>query len=183
VSSAGFATGDPALEAAFREALARFASGVVVVMADTPEGPVGLTVSAFSSVSLDPPLVLVCIGKSASAFGGVTAAERFGISVLHERQTGLAEQFARKDIDRFAGVGLVKAAPVPWLDEALAHIACAPEAIHDAGDHVILVGRVFDARSRAGRPLVHYSRALGGFERPPVHGRAGPPDVEARRES
>jgi flavin reductase (DIM6/NTAB) family NADH-FMN oxidoreductase RutF len=173
---------DAVVQSAFRNALARFASGVVIVGAHTAEGPVGLTISAFSSVSLDPPLVLVCIGKSSSACAGLIGAERFGISVLHERQGDVAAQFARSGIDRFAGVPLVAPAEVPWIADALAHLACVPAAVHDAGDHVILVGRVVEAHSHAGRPLVHHARALVCLERAPAAARAGRPD-ESRREA
>jgi flavin reductase (DIM6/NTAB) family NADH-FMN oxidoreductase RutF len=160
-------------KAEFREALAHFASGVVVVAAHTPSGPAGFTASAFSSVSLEPPLVLVCVGKTASAFAGVVGAPRFGISVLQEKQGWIAEQFARPG-DRFAGAPIVAGPDVPWIGGALAQFACEPHARHDAGDHVILVGAVVEVRIASGRPLVHYSRAFGAFDRevhrPPVSG-------------
>lgn len=147
----------------FRDALARFATGVVVVATDGPAGPVGLTASAFSSVSLDPPLVLVCIAKSASAHAALVAGERFGVSVLHEQQAWIAKQVARSRPDRFEGVPLVASAEVPWVADALAHLMCVREAVHVAGDHSILLGRVLVAREQAGNPLVHYARAFGGF--------------------
>jgi flavin reductase (DIM6/NTAB) family NADH-FMN oxidoreductase RutF len=153
------------LKSAFREALSRFASGVVIVAAYTPEGPVGFTASAFSSVSLEPALVLVCVGKSASAYGSMVAARRFGISVLHEKQGWIAEQFARSGIERFAGVPLATSPRVPWIAGALAQLECEPAALHDAGDHSILVGQVLEAQVAAGQPLVHYARSFGAFER------------------
>jgi flavin reductase ActVB len=153
----------PVAKTEFCDALSRFASGVVIVAAHAPEGPVGFTASAFSSVSLDPPLVLVCVGKTASAYGGVMAAARFGISVLQDKQAWLARQFARSG-DRFAGVPLVEDQGVPWIAGALAQLECAPHAGHEAGDHVILVGEVVAVRVASGKPLVHYGRGFGGLE-------------------
>jgi flavin reductase (DIM6/NTAB) family NADH-FMN oxidoreductase RutF len=171
----------PVAKAEFRDALSRFASGVVVVAAYTPAGPVGFTASAFSSVSLDPPLVLVCVGKSASAFAGVVGAARFGISVLKDRQGWIAEQFARSG-DRFAGVSLAEGPGVPWIGGALAQFACEPHARHEAGDHVILVSEVVEVRIASGQPLVHYGRAFGGFDREAVQARTSgtsPSQVES----
>jgi flavin reductase (DIM6/NTAB) family NADH-FMN oxidoreductase RutF len=148
---------------AFRDALARFASGVVVVTGLAPDGPVGFTVSAFSSVSLDPPLVLFCVAKTASAYDAILAAPLFGISVLEETQSEIATQFARQNIDRFAGVALRAGAQVPLVEGALAHLECKPHVLHDAGDHTIVVGEVLSARAGAGQPLLHYGRRFGSF--------------------
>jgi flavin reductase (DIM6/NTAB) family NADH-FMN oxidoreductase RutF len=150
---------------AFREALSRFASGVVVVTCHGREGPVGFTVSAFSSLSLDPPLVLVCVGKTASAYDAVTAAATFGVSILEAKQAAIATQFARQGVDRFAGVSLRGGPRVPLIDASLAGLDCDRHAIHDAGDHVILVGRVVEAHFADGEPLIHYARTFGGFAR------------------
>jgi flavin reductase (DIM6/NTAB) family NADH-FMN oxidoreductase RutF len=148
----------------FREALSRFASGVVVVTAHTPAGPVGFTASAFASASLEPPLVLVCVGKRASTYAGIVEAPHFGVSVLHAKQEWVAEQFARRQgVERFAGVPLRATASVPIVDGALAELVCSRHARYDAGDHTILVGRVLESRAGTGRPLVHYARTFGGF--------------------
>jgi flavin reductase (DIM6/NTAB) family NADH-FMN oxidoreductase RutF len=130
--------GDLVSQVSFREALARFASGVVIVTGHAPEGPVGFTVSAFSSVSLEPPLVLFCV----------------------------AAQFARQGIDRFAGVSLRASASVPLLEGALAQLECRRHVTHDAGDHTIVVGEVLDARWSPGAPLLHYERKFGAFSEP-----------------
>jgi flavin reductase (DIM6/NTAB) family NADH-FMN oxidoreductase RutF len=148
----------------FREALSRFASGVVIVTAHTPAGLMGFTASAFASVSLEPPLVLVCVGKRASTHAGIVEAPHFGVSVLHAKQAWVADQFAhRQGVERFAGVPLRATASVPIVEGALAELVCSRHALHDAGDHTILVGRVLECRSNAGRPLVHYARTFGGF--------------------
>jgi flavin reductase (DIM6/NTAB) family NADH-FMN oxidoreductase RutF len=150
-------------QSSFREALARFASGVVVVTGQGPAGPVGFTVSAFSSLSLEPPLVLFCVGKTASAYAGILAASLFGISVLEEKQADIATRFARQGIDRFEGVALRAGAPVPLLEGALAQLECRRHATHDAGDHTIVVGEVLAARWSPGAPLLHYDRKFGKF--------------------
>jgi flavin reductase (DIM6/NTAB) family NADH-FMN oxidoreductase RutF len=151
--------------AAFREALAHFASGVTVVAANGPSGPAGMTATGFTSVSLVPPLILVCVAKDASAHEAIVRADRFGVSVLDERQAWIARQFARKNVDRFEGVSLVPGATgrAPLVDEALAHIECRKHARHDGGDHTIVVGEVVEASVSAGRPLVHFARRFGAF--------------------
>jgi flavin reductase (DIM6/NTAB) family NADH-FMN oxidoreductase RutF len=158
--------------AAFREALSRFASGVVVATAFAADGPVGFTASAFSSVSLDPPLVLFCVAKKASAYAGIVGASAVGISVLGAGQRWIAEQFARHGGDRFAGVPLRPGAPVPLVEGAIAELSCRRHAVHDAGDHAIVVVEVLESRAGYGRPLVHYARAFGAFTPEGAHGEA-----------
>src|SRR5580693_7148314 len=121
--------------AVFREALAHFASGVTIVAARSPSGPTGFTATGFTSVSLSPPLILVCVAKTASAYDGVVGAELFGVSVLGEGQRWIAEQFARSGIDRFREVPVVvdPAIAVPLIDGALARLECQYHAQHDAG--------------------------------------------------
>jgi flavin reductase ActVB len=116
-------------------------------------------------VSLNPPLILVCIAHTASAHDAVVAAERFGVSVLGERQGWIAEQFARHGIDRFDGVALRadNGASVPLIDGALVHLDCRRHATHTAGDHTILIGEVDWGSTASGRPLVHFARRLGAF--------------------
>lgn len=147
----------------FREALSRFASGVVVVTAHTPTGPVGFTASAFASASLEPPLILVCVGKKGSSYAGIVGAPHFGVSVLQAKQEWVADQFARQGVERFAGVPLRATASAPIVEGALADLVCTHHAAYDAGDHTILVGKVTESRAGAGRPLVHYARTFGGF--------------------
>lgn len=147
----------------FREALSRFASGVVVVTAHTLEGPVGFTASAFCSVSLDPALVSVCVSRNASAYAGVVSAHLFGVSILQENQEWIAAQFARQNIDRFAGIPLCSSARVPLVEGAVVQLECARHALHGAGDHTVLFGEVLEARAFRGRPLVHYARTFTGL--------------------
>ncbi len=156
---------DPVPSAAFREALAHFASGVTIVAARGPAGLAGFTATGFTSVSLSPPLILVCVNKTASAYDGVIGADLFGVSVLREDQRWVAEQFATSGIDCFEGVPvrLGAAASVPLIEGALAQLECRPHARHDAGDHTLLVGHVLSAVTVTGRPLVHFARNFGAF--------------------
>jgi flavin reductase ActVB len=153
---------EPIHGALFREALAHFASGVTVVGAHGEAGLVGFTATGFTSVSLAPPLVLVCVAKRASAHDGVVGAESFGISVLSDQQAPLAEQFARSGVDRFRGVAL-RPGRVPLVEGALVHLECRRHASHEGGDHTILLGEVVHAAVAAGHPLVHFARRFGVF--------------------
>lgn len=158
---------EPISSAAFREALAHFASGVTVVTARGDAGAVGFTATGFTSVSLTPPLVLVCVGKRASVHDVVVGAARFGVSILSEGQRWIAEQFARSGQDRFAGVPL-REDGAPLVADAVVQLECRPHARHDAGDHTILVGEVLAAHVAAATPLVHHFRRYGSFTADPV---------------
>lgn len=145
--------------AAFREALAAWASGVTIVTSRDGETLQGMTVSAFSSVSLDPPLVLVCADKASNTHGVIRASGCFAVNVLHAGQRELSNKFAVKENEhlRFEGVGHRAAETgAPLLDEALVGIDCRVESAHDAGDHVIYVGRVLALRPGRGEPLLYY---------------------------
>lgn len=155
---------EPISSAAFRESLAHFASGVTIVTARTTAGLVGFTATAFTSVSLDPPLVLVCIAKTGSAHDDIVAADEVGVSVLSEDQSWIAEQFAKKGIDRFGGVPLHDAASLPPLvHESLVRLVGRPHTKTVVGDHTLLVLEVTHAGITPGRPLLHFTRKFGGF--------------------
>lgn len=130
--------------AAFRRALSRFATGVVIVTTRDHAGRRhAMTVNAFSSVSLDPPLVLFCLGKTAFHVNAFAGAQAFAINVLAADQQGLSDRFAREVEDDFADLateGLLTGSPV--LPGCLATLDCRTEARHEAGDHLIVVGRV-----------------------------------------
>jgi flavin reductase (DIM6/NTAB) family NADH-FMN oxidoreductase RutF len=146
----------------FRAALGRFTSGVTVVTTCDDDGrDHGMTVSAFCSVSLDPPLLLACIGHEASMHPVVMGADRFGVSILAVGQEPLARRFADQRSDRFDGVGYSRGKMgVVLLDDALAHLECTIVDRREAGDHTIIVGRVDTAACHQGRPLVYYR---GGY--------------------
>lgn len=146
----------------FRSVLGRFPSGVTVVTTKDEDGSdEGMTVSAFCSVSLDPPLVLICIEKTASAYKALTTASGFVVNVLSASQEQIARRFSIVDIDRFEGVGYSRSPnDLAVLDDVLGVIECATFAMHDAGDHTIIVGEVEAAKVLNGTPLLYYR---GGY--------------------
>ncbi|MCX7300616.1 MAG: flavin reductase family protein [Rhodobacterales bacterium] len=149
---------------AFRHALGAFATGVTVITTVTDTGPVGITANSFASVSLDPPLVLWSPAKASSRFGIFSVAERFAVHVLRTDQKSVADGFTRSwtafhDLDWAAdGFG------TPLIEGTLARFVCQTEARHDAGDHMIVVGRVLAVtRGVPGAPLVFHGGSYGGF--------------------
>jgi 3-hydroxy-9,10-secoandrosta-1,3,5(10)-triene-9,17-dione monooxygenase reductase component len=150
-------------EATFRQVLARFATGVVVVTGATEAGPAGLTCQSFSSLSLDPPLVLLSTARSSSTWPRIAATGRFAVNVLGADQQDVSNRFAVSGGDKFAEQGWRPGAlGNPLLDGAIAHVECDIEATHDGGDHVIIVGRVraLEAPGLESRsPLVYYRSA------------------------
>lgn len=143
----------------FRDALARWASGVTIVTARDEDGPVGMTAASFSSLSLDPPLVLVCVARSAEAHDGLVGAEGFAIHILGSRQEELSVLFAQAGNDKFEGLGEERGPfGAPLLPFGLARLCCAHEAGLDGGDHTILVGRVLSTELAGDEPLVYWDR-------------------------
>ena len=151
----------------FRSVLGRFASGVTIVTAQDGEGrDHGMTVSAFCSVSLEPPLVLVSIGHDATMHPLVGQLEHFAVNILHSDQEALSRRFASKDVQRFEGVGFTRGeSGVALLDGVLGWLECRTESRHDAGDHTLLVGRVEAALAGDGRPLLYYRGGYAQLER------------------
>lgn len=142
-----------------RRAMGQFATGVTVITTMAGEAPVGVTANSFTSVSLDPPLVLFCLGKSLGCLDAFEAADRFVINVLKSDQQAVSNRFATKGIDRFEDTSWQRSETnVPVLDDALASIECARHAMFDGGDHAIFVGAVLRARYAPGHaPLVYFS--------------------------
>lgn len=152
----------------FRSVLGRFASGITVVTALDGDGrDVGMTVSAFCSVSLHPPLVQASIDRAASMFDALQHAEAFCVNVLASDQEAISRRFAAEDsMHRFDGVGYMRGENgVVLLDDALAHIECRMYARHDAGDHMLVVGEVERATARDARPLLYYRGGYAQLER------------------
>jgi len=143
----------------FRRACGRFATGVTVASVIDAQGAAhGLTVSSFTPVSLDPPLVAICLGRAVTTIDAFRQASHFGINILREEHRDLSQRFATRGHDRFNGVAWQRGATgVPLLDCALASLEC--EAYHrfTAGDHDILVGQVVGTRVEEGTPLVHFA--------------------------
>jgi len=147
----------------FRRALGHFASGVTVVTARRADGqPCGITVSAFSSLSLEPPLVLICIDKRASLHSEMHEGVNFVVNILAEDQEVISRRFASKDEgDRFSGMGYTDGATgCPLLHGALAHIECRVQNLYEGGDHTIVVGEVESSQIAEGKPLAYFR---GGY--------------------
>ncbi|MBS0125607.1 flavin reductase family protein [Thetidibacter halocola] len=154
------ATGDPR---AFRDALGQFGTGVTVVTCETGTGPIGITANSFASVSLDPPLVLWSPAKSSSRYPFFMAVPHFAIHVVGTDQVALCSGFARTG-DAFDGLDWERGARgVPLLNGCLARFECTTEAVHDAGDHSIIVARVTRVTTRPGAPLLFHGGRYGGF--------------------
>lgn len=128
-----------------RAVLGNFPSGVTIVTGTTPDGPVGFTCQSFASLSLDPPLVLVLPGRSSTSWPPIEASGRFCVNVLAEHQGELSTTFATSGADKFAGVEWASSdLGSPILAGAVAWIDCTLHAVHDGGDHLIVVGAVHD---------------------------------------
>ena len=142
---------------ALRDAFGAFATGVTIVAGHGPDGVrVGLTANSFTSVSLDPPLLLVCPARGASALPALRAAGRFAVNVLTLDQQDIADRFAKRGVDRFETGGWTEWHGVPLLDGAMAAFVCDLHAELDGGDHAILVGRVLALRSHPeAEPLLY----------------------------
>jgi flavin reductase (DIM6/NTAB) family NADH-FMN oxidoreductase RutF len=142
----------------FRAVLGRFASGVSIVTTVGATGTDhGMTVSALSSLSLEPPLILLCVDRTATTHPHLLAARHFAVSMLALEQADLSTRFAQKRDDRFADVAITRDAHgCALIDGAIAHLECEMWAQHDGGDHTIFVGRVVRAAAREGDPLIYY---------------------------
>jgi flavin reductase (DIM6/NTAB) family NADH-FMN oxidoreductase RutF len=143
----------------FRRACGRFATGVSIAsVVDCTGTPHGLTVSSFASVSLEPPLILICLGHAVTNIEDFRRARHFGINVLREDQRLISERFAQKGYDRFDGIGwLAGETGVPLITTALATMECATHQRFAAGDHDIFIGEVVHTSIRDGSPLIHYA--------------------------
>jgi len=148
----------------FRSVLSRFASGITIVTTHDADGrDHGMTVSAFSSLSLDPALVLVAIGNDATMAPAMSVAETFAVNVLREDQEALSRRFSGPLDDRFSGIGHTNGVHGDaLLDDALATLECRIVARHPAGDHVIVVGEVEAGAAHDGGPLLYFR---GGYAR------------------
>lgn len=156
----------------FKDLMARFPAGVTVVTTEVDGRRYGLTVSAFASVSLDPPLVLVCIDRGAESHDRIEESGVFAVSFLGEDQADLSDRFAGfHDVDdRFEGIATTtRSTGAPLLKEAVAHADCRVEHAADGGDHTIFVGRVQEGRvlRPEARPLAFWNRGYHRLGDPP----------------
>ncbi len=143
----------------FRDALALWASGVTVITSDSPDGPQGMTAASFSSLSLDPPLVLVCIARHAYSHDPMLAAPGFAVHVLSRAQEDLSTRFAKAGDEKFSPRDWTTGTfGAPILPLGVARLVCARHAALDGGDHTILVGRVVEAEMSTEPPLLYWDR-------------------------
>lgn len=154
----------PHIDAAhYRQVLGRFASGVTVITALHDDEPVGLAANSFTSVSLEPPLVLFCAGLTSSSWPRIKAAGHYCVNVLSSEQEAVSRQFAGKG-DKYEGIGWTRGpSGAPILNGVLAWIDCTIESVHDAGDHVLVVGRVLAMDATDGRPLTYFRGGYGSL--------------------
>jgi flavin reductase (DIM6/NTAB) family NADH-FMN oxidoreductase RutF len=143
----------------FREVMSSFTTGVTVVTASTPEGPVGMTANAVCSLSLEPLLLLVCFANEARTLPPVREGKRFGVNVLAAGQEELARLFASKrpEAEKFAGVQHSVHDGIPVIDGVLAWVGCTLTELFPGGDHTIGIGAVTAAEATgSGEPLIWY---------------------------
>ncbi|MEN3316537.1 MAG: hypothetical protein V7605_2771 [Acidimicrobiaceae bacterium] len=155
------------IEAArYRQVLGHFATGVTVVTTADDGRPAGLAVNSFTSVSLAPPLVGFCVARTSTTWPRIRTAGSFCVNILAEDQEDLCRAFAGRSADRFVGVGWRPArSGAPILAGGLAWLDCTVEVEHDAGDHILVLGRVREMGvDHEGTPLVFYRGGYGRFQ-------------------
>jgi 3-hydroxy-9,10-secoandrosta-1,3,5(10)-triene-9,17-dione monooxygenase reductase component len=152
--------------ARFRQVLGHFATGVTIVTTADDGVPAGLSVNSFTSVSLEPPLVAFCVARTSSTWPRIRAVGAFCVNILSDDQEDLCRVFATRSPEKFRGVGWRPAeSGAPIIAGSLAWLDCAVESEHEAGDHIIVVGRARELGvAREGRPLVFYRGGYGRFE-------------------
>ncbi len=154
----------PAIDpASFRQLMGRFATGVTVVTATSPDGkPSGMTINSFNSVSLDPPLVSICVDREADMHVTLTGQAGFVVNILSSDQESISRRFAENRPDRFNGVGYrLSSDGHPIIEGVLAHIECTAHDSIDAGDHSIVLGQVIGGSAGDGYPLLCYRGGYG----------------------
>jgi 3-hydroxy-9,10-secoandrosta-1,3,5(10)-triene-9,17-dione monooxygenase reductase component len=151
---------------AFRRVLGHFCTGVTVVTGLAEGGPVGFACQSFAALSLDPPLVLFCPGRLSRTWPAIRDTGRFCVNVLADGQRELCATFGRPGADKFAGVTWTRSpGGAPVLPDVLAWLDCEVEAVHDAGDHHVVVGRVTTlGEPRTTRPLLYFRGAYNTTE-------------------
>ena len=142
--------------------MSRWASGVTVVATEHEGQRWGLTASAFTSVSLEPPLVLVCVDRRAESAEALRQSSGFGVSVLADSQQDEALRMARSGADKFAGLPFFPGieSGQPLLEGALAHFECRLYRVDDGGDHLLVLGEVLAAHTHDRTPLLYYHRSF-----------------------
>ena len=142
----------------FRKACSQFATGITIPTVLGPDGqPHGFTANSFTSVSLSPPIVLVCVDHKANVIEHFRAADSFAINILEETQQALSNRFAGRGHDRFEGVNWRKGElGVPLIEGAIAHMECRVTDVLEVGDHSLFFGEVLFAQFSVGQPLLYF---------------------------
>jgi flavin reductase (DIM6/NTAB) family NADH-FMN oxidoreductase RutF len=147
----------PVDEGLFKKAMSHFLSGVTVVTTVADGALYGMTVASFASLSLDPPLVLICVGRNMQTHDAIAGAKRFGVSILSSEQQHLSNHFASKSGDKFKDIAYrLGRSGLPLLDGALCTLECSVHSQLDGGDHSIFVGLVESAETADGAPLAYF---------------------------
>ncbi|MBS1844412.1 MAG: flavin reductase family protein [Actinobacteria bacterium] len=150
----------------FRDVLGHLPTGVTAVTAHGKDGPVGMAANSVTSVSLDPPLILLCPSKTSETWPLIREAQTFCVNVMAAHHADVTRQLASKDADRFAGISVKDRVAGPALPDAVAWIECRLRDEHDAGDHTIVVAEVLAieaASTEAAEPLVFFRGIYGSF--------------------
>lgn len=152
-------------EASFRTVLGHFATGVTIITSMDGDEPVGVAANAFSSVSLEPPMVLFCAGRTSTTWPKIEANGQFAVNILNEQQEDVCRVFAMPGADRFTRIGWRPSTNgSPLLHDALAFVDCSVDETVDAGDHVVVLGRVHELGVLSGEgPLIFYRGGYGKF--------------------
>lgn len=144
-------------DARFKLAMSHFTSGVTVVTTEHEGTRFGMTVASFASLSLHPPLVLICVEKSVKSHDAIAASEKFGVSILAEDQSEISNRFASRSDEKFAGVDVhTGATGVPLIGGSICTLECRLHSTLPGGDHTIFVGEVLEAEVNDADPLVYF---------------------------
>src|SRR5437764_13446474 len=147
----------PVDDAQFKLAMSHFASGVTIVTTEHEGKRNGMTVASFASLSLHPPLVLVCVEKNIKTHEAIAGAGKFGVSILSQEQADISANFATRRDDKFEGVAVTRGElGVPLIANSLTTLECEVRETLPGGDHTIFVGEVVDAQTRDGVPLLYF---------------------------
>lgn len=148
----------------FREAAGHFASGVAIITTNNGGQIYGTTVSAVTSLSMEPPMMLVCLNRSSVTHDAILGGGRFGISILSDDQADLVRRFAGKGVDKFSGVDIDYLEGIPMLTGAIASMVCDTETTATGGTHTVFLGKVSAVKTQAGDPLAYFRGGFGSFQ-------------------
>lgn len=153
---------DASIDERFRTAMAGVATPVTIVTAFADGNPHGTTVSAFTSLSIDPPMILVCLDRGSDLLGLLRSSQHFGVNVLASHQSSLALTFAGKGkASKFSGVTWNLYKGLPRLPDSSGWLDCEVAELVDGGDHIVVLGNVLDVQTSSRAPLVYHNRFFG----------------------